>query len=115
MEPNLKFHALAGTHISAKIFLEYCDFLKGEYNPKEVKGDRTRLNRLIEAEASIKRIIKYLSDDLQAIGVDLNISQQQVNGIESTFYEVLSLEEPDQLRVMGLIKKLKKERNLEVA
>lgn len=115
MEPDLKFHTIAGCYLASKIFLEYADILKYEYNPKEVRGDRTKLNRLIEAEAAVKRISKYLGEDLQSIGIDLGITQQQVNGIEATFYEVLSLEEPDQLRVMGLIRKLKKERNLEIA
>lgn len=113
-EAKNKFHMIAGTLISGQIFLEYSLFLKEMYNHK-IKGDTTRLNRLTEAEAKVSRLVKYLKQDLVAIGCDLNVCQDEINRLESQFYDFLSLSEDEQKRIENLMTKIKKERNLKVA
>lgn len=108
-EAQNKFHMISGTLIAGKIFTEYAFFLKELYNQKQ-KGDTTRLNRLIEADAKVTKLIKYLSEDLIAIGCDLDITQNEIDKLEQTFYDVLTLSETDQKRVQSLINKIKKER-----
>lgn len=109
-----KFHYISGTMIAGQIFLEYALFLKETYSHR-VKGDTTRLNRLIESEAKVNKLVNYLKQDLISIGCDLDITQQEIDKIEQTFYDVLSLSEQDQKRVQGLINKIKREKNLELA
>lgn len=113
-EAQNKFHMIAGTLIASQIFVEYSHFLKEIYDTK-IKGERTKLNRLIEAEAAMNRLVKYLKQDLIAIGCDLNITQNEIDKLEQTFYDVLTLSETDQKRVQGLINRIKKEKNLQVA
>lgn len=52
-----KFHFVSGCFIAGQIFVEYALFLKEHYSPS-VKGDTTRKNRLIEAEAAVNRLTK---------------------------------------------------------
>lgn len=113
-ELSNKFHYISGTLIAGQIFLEYSLFLKETYNHK-VRGDTTRFNRLTEAERKVNRLLKYLKEDLIAIGCDLDICQEQIDSLEKTFYDVLSLSEEDQIKVNELINQLKQEKSLEIA
>jgi hypothetical protein len=108
------FHYKMGTYLSATIFLEYSLFLK-ETIDTSIKGNTTRKNRLIEAEAAVNRLVKYLREDLIAIGCDMGICQDEITKLETLFYDVLSLSETDQNRVRGLITKLNREKQLQLA
>lgn len=102
-----KFHLIQGTHIAGKIFTEYAFLLKEEYDVK-IKGERTKLNRVIEAEADVIKVINILQADLLAIGIKLDVTEAEIENLETILYSVLTLNEVNQKRVMGLINKLKK-------
>lgn len=110
-ELRSKFHLIQGTHIAGKIFTEYSFLLKEMYDTK-IKGETTKLNRLNEAEASAIKVINILQADLIKIGVNLEITEAEIDNLEDILYKVLTLNEVNQKRVMNLITKLKKEEAL---
>lgn len=110
MNENLKskFHLISGTYIAGKIFTEYSTLLKDTFNHK-IKGDTTRFNRTIEAEAKALKLIDLLEVDLKSIGCDLGITEKEIENIETILYAHLTLSDTGQKRVMNLISKIQKE------
>lgn len=106
-----KFHLIAGTLLSAKIFSEYAFLLEDEYK-HSIKGETTKKNRIIEAMAKTERLISVLSNDLKNIGIEIGSIDEQVENLEKVLYAVLTLSDEDQNRVMGLINKIKKQKEL---
>lgn len=104
---NERFHYCAGAFLSGKIFAEY-SFGLSELFDVETKGEKTKQTKTIEATNHISKYINFIGQDLIRIGIDLNKSQEQINNLENILYEVVSLDEDKQRRVMGLINKLKK-------
>lgn len=113
-ELQQKFHMISGTHIAGKIFLEYAFFLKDMYSHK-IKGETKKINRLVEAEAKVLRVVDLLSADLQSIGCDLKLAENEIDNLQQVLYAVLQLNEVNQKRVMGLMNKLKKEEEYVIA
>lgn len=103
-----KFHLISGTYIAGQIFAEYTTFLKDAYNHK-TKGDTTKINRIIEAEAKVIRLIDILGNELKSIGCDLGITHVEIDKLQQTLYAHLQLNETNIKRVSNLIAKLKKE------
>lgn len=100
-----KFHMISGTYIAGQIFLEYAFVMKDIFDVK-VKGETTKKNRLIEAESKVTKVVNMFAEELKRIGCDLKITQNEINNLQETLYAILQLEENDQKRVMGLIKKI---------
>lgn len=106
-----RFHLIAGTLLSGKIFTEYGFLLKDDYDTK-VKGETTKLNRLTEAMAKTEKIINILQADLIAIGCDLGIAEKEVENIETVIYAIVKLSPENQKRVLGLVKKIEQHEEL---
>lgn len=103
---QLRFHAMAGTYIAGKMFAEYC-FIYRDTIDKSVKGQTTIHNRTLEAEEKATKAVNLLGNELKGIGCELSITDNEVDNLEQIIYAVLELDEVNQKRVMGLIKKIK--------
>lgn len=106
-----RFHLMAGTYLSGKIFSEYCFGLK-EIVSSKIKGQVTTANRLFEIEAKVIKVINLMADDLKRIGCDLGIADDEIERLETIIYEIIKLDEGKQKRVLGLVKKLQREEEL---
>lgn len=105
-----RFHYCAGAFLSGKIFSEYAFGLSELFDLSE-KGEKTKQTKTVEATNHVSKYINFIGQDLIRIGVDLNKSEEQINNLENILYEVVALSETDQRRVMGLINRIKKEKN----
>lgn len=101
------FHLIAGTYISGKIFSEYSCLIKHEIDCTK-KGQQTIVNRVLEAEVSATKAVNILGEQLKSIGCDLRITEDEVTNLENLIYEVCTLDEVQQKRVLGLIQKIKR-------
>lgn len=105
-----RFQYCTGSFISGKIFAEY-SFGLSELFDLTVKGEKTKQTRTIESMQNVTKYVNFISHDLIRVGCDLGITQEQVDNIENIIHDIVSLDESDQKRVMGLVKKIKREKN----
>lgn len=109
-----RFHYCAGVYISGKIFSEYA-FGLSELFELGIKGEKSKQTKTTEICNNVTKYINFIAVDLKRIGVDLRTPDNEVDKLEEIIHAVLQLDETDQKRILGLINKIKKEKNLQVA
>lgn len=106
-----RFHYTSGTYIAGKIFAEYA-FGLSELFTLGIKGEKTKETKTNDAVNHVTKYINFIAEDLKRIGIDVDVCDNEVNKLEEVIHAVLLLEEEDQKRVMGLIKKIKQQKTV---
>lgn len=109
-----KLFMIAATYISAKVFLPYVFALTELYDLK-IKGQKSAQTKTIECANHVEKYVKALEKDLKGMGIDLSIADNEVINAANIIFEILRLESDDQRRIVGLLNKLNREKELQIA
>lgn len=112
-DKRLIFHMLAASFLTGKTYIDYCKELNDAlptHSSKTglpIKGNKSLKAFTIDCKVKVQKHMDQLEEYLMRVPETFELSMQEIDRIESVMSSLLMLSPQGQIRVKGLIEKIK--------